>query len=293
MSINKAKLLAAGLFIVILIAASGLPGCGDNSPEDSTTTDAVEAAKARERSLNAEILKSKDTPIYDYEIINTYDHDVDNFTEGLVMDDGLLYEGTGRYEQSRLLKTQLETGEVLRQHDLDPEYFGEGVTVLGDEVYQLTYLSNTGFIYDKESFEPLGTFEYPGQGWGLTNDGEELIMSDGSASLYFLDPETLEEKGDVAVSDNEGPVSDLNELEYIDGEVYANVFKTTLIAIIAPETGEVTGWINLAGINPDPVELKDPYFLNGIAYRQETGRLLVTGKCWPTIFEIQLVNTSN
>jgi glutamine cyclotransferase len=205
------------------------------------------------------------------------------------MDDGLLYEGTGRYGQSRLLKTELETGKVLRQYDLDPEYFGEGVTVFGDDVFQLTYLSNTGFIYDKESFEPVGAFEYPTQGWGLTNDGKELIMSDGSAALRFLDLETLQETRRITTSDNEGVVENLNELEYIDGEVYANVFKTTLIAIIDPETGEVTGWINLAGINPDPAELKDPYFLNGIAYRQETGHLLVTGKGWPTIFEIELV----
>lgn len=289
MSINKAKLLAAGLFVIILIAASGPLGCGSSSLEDNTPTDAVEAVRVREKELNQELLKRKEVPIYDYEIINTYAHDVNNFTQGLVMDGGLLYEGTGRYGQSRLLKTELETGKVLRQYDLDPEYFGEGVTVFGDDVYQLTYLSNTGFIYEKDSFELKGTFDYPTQGWGLTNDGKELIMSDGSAALHFLDLETLRETRQITVSDNEGAVGNLNELECIDGEVYANVFKTTLIAIISPDTGQVAGWINLAGINPNPAVLKDSCVLNGIAYRQENGHLLVTGKGWPTIFEIELV----
>ena len=290
---KKAISLAAVLIVLAIVFSSVLLGCRGDSSQVNTAADDAEAAKARERSRNAETLSSRDVPIYDYDIINTYDHNEDNYTQGLVMDGGLLYEGTGLYGQSRLLKTELETGDVLQQYDLEPEYFGEGVTVLGDQVYHLTFLSYTGFIYDKESFEPVGTFEYPTQGWGLTNDGKELIMSDGSAALHFLDPETLEQTRYITVSDNEGAVDNLNELEFIDGEVYANVFKTTLIAIIDPETGEVTGWVNMAGINPDPVELKDPYVLNGIAYRRETGHLLVTGKGWPTIFEIELVEPGN
>jgi len=288
---ENTDLLAAVSIVLVMVISYALLGCGGSYPRNPPA-DHVDAARAWEKAHNKEVLQQKEAPIYDYEIINTYDHDVNNFTEGLVMDGGLLYEGTGLYDQSSLLKSELETGDVLRRHDLDPEHFGEGVTVFGDKVFQLTYLSNTGFVYDKESFKLLKTFEYPTQGWGLTDNGEELIMSDGSAALHFLDPETLEETRYITVSDNEGTVGNLNELEYIDGEIYANLFKTSLVAIISPDTGEVTGWINLAGINPDPAALKDPYVLNGIAYRQETGRLLVTGKCWPTIFEIELVESS-
>ena len=283
-----AAILTAGVSAVLLLALSFFPGCGSSPPQEPSANAAAEAA-AREKEQNRGILQTKEAPVYGYEVVNTYDHDRSAFTQGLVMDEGLLYEGTGLYGESRLTGSELETGEVLREHDLAEEYFGEGITVLGDEVFQLTYKSNLGFIYDKETFELERTFQYPGQGWGLTHDGSRLIMSDGSPVLYFLDPRTMQDAGSLFVQDNEGPLYNLNELEYIDGEIYANVWKTSLIAIISPQTGEVTGWIDLAGLNPDPAELKGEYVLNGIAYDPLAQRLLVTGKCWPHIYEIELI----
>jgi glutamine cyclotransferase len=283
---------AAVLVLIPLIAVFSLclcPGCGSDPDRNAVREEVLEGATVREEILNQQILQHKQGAIYDYEIIATFDHDPSYFTEGLVLEDGLVYEGTGRKGRSKLVKYDQETGDILREHDLDPSYFGEGITVLGDEVFQLTYTSNLGFVYDKDTFEQKRTFAYPTQGWGLTHNGSELIMSDGTSTLHFFDPLSVEEKGSVTVRDNEGPVSNLNELEYIDGEIYANVWKTSLIAIISPRSGEVTGWIDLAGMNTDPDGLKDDLVLNGIAYDDESGHLLVTGKCWPYMYEIELV----
>ena len=239
---------------------------------------------------NREEILSQDTiPVFTYKIIKTYPHDVTSYTEGLLMHDGYLYESTGRYGQSRLLKIDLETGEVIQQKKLGPHYFGEGIILFKDQIYQLTYKSNVGFIYDKDSFDLKGFFHYPTQGWGMTTDGNELIMSDGSAALIFLDPKTLSYKRDIIVFDDESEVGFLNELEYVNGEVYANIWQTNLIARISLETGKVTAWIDLTGINPDPAKLKYPYVLNGIAYDNKSGHFLITGKCWPRVYEIALV----
>ena len=183
----------------------------------------------------------------------------------------------------------IRTGEIQRRHDLEPLYFAEGITALGDEIFQLTYQSCFGFVYQKDDFQFKRTFSFQHQGWGLTDDRNQLIMSNGSAALIFVDPETMETKRSVIVADQAGPVWNLNELEYIDGEVYANVWKTSLIAMISPDTGAVTGWLNMSGINPDPTVLKDPFVLNGIAYDEETGHIFITGKCWPKVYEIELV----
>jgi len=185
----------------------------------------------------------------------------------------------------------LETGKVLQLYALPPQFFGEGVTVYGDEIIQLTWQSNTGFVYDKDSFKLLQTFNYPTEGWGITHDGERLIMSDGTSTLRFWDPQTYVEIGRIKVYDDDGPVVRLNELEYIQGEIYANVWQTNRIARIDPNTGQVTGWIDLAGLSPQdssqPVDV-----LNGIAYDAENDRLFVTGKLWPKLFEIKLISTS-
>jgi len=184
----------------------------------------------------------------------------------------------------------LETGEVLQIHELPAQFFGEGVTVYGNDIIQLTWQSHVGFVYDRDSFELLQEFNYSTQGWGITHDGERLIMSDGTATLYFLDPETFEEIGRVGVYDNDGSVNRLNELEYVQGEIYANVWQTNCIARIDPQTGQVVGWIELKGLLT-PEDRSEPVdVLNGIAYDAENARLFVTGKLWPKLFEIELIS---
>jgi glutamine cyclotransferase len=232
-------------------------------------------------------------PRYTVKVINAYAHDREAFTQGLVIQDGTLYEGTGLYGRSTLRQVELETGAILKMHSLQDQLFGEGITVYEDKIIQLTWQSHVGFVRDRESFELLQEFHYPGQGWGLTHDGERLIMSDGTPLVHFLDPNTLEEVGQVVVRDRGGPVFDLNELEYIHGEVWANVWKSDRIARIDPETGRVVGWIDLAGLL-SPEDLAQPVdVLNGIAYDAQTDRLFVTGKLWPKLFEIELIPQTN
>ena len=242
------------------------------------------------RQVNREEILSQNTiPLYTYKIVNTYPHNVTSYTEGLLMHDGYLFESTGRYGLSRLLKTELETGKAIQSYKLDPRYFGEGITILQDHIFQLTYKSNIGFVYDKNNFEMIKVFHYPTEGWGMTTDGDELIMSDGSATLVFLDLKTLQQKRYITVSDDIGEIGFLNELEYVNGDLFANVWQTNLIARISPKTGKVNGWIDLTGINPDPNKLKYPYVLNGIAFKKKSGHLLVAGKCWPELYEIVLI----
>jgi glutamine cyclotransferase len=235
-------------------------------------------------------------PTYRYRVVNVFPHDPTAFTEGLVYVDGVLYEGTGLDDESNppgrsvLEKKVLETGEVLQGLALAPQYFGEGVTVFEDKVYQLTWRERTGFVYDKETLEPLRSFAISSEGWGLTHDGERLIRTDGTSSLIFLDPDSLEETGRVEVRDKQGtPVANLNELEYVDGEIYANVWLTDKIVRIDPVTGQVLGWIDLAGLLPPEDRSQRVDVLNGIAYDADHDRLFVTGKWWPKLFEIDLV----
>jgi glutamine cyclotransferase len=229
-------------------------------------------------------------PIYSYDTVNTYPHDRDAFTQGLVFEDGVLYEGTGLSGHSTLRRVELETGAILQIRELPDQFFGEGITIYGNKIIQLTWQSNVGFVYDKNSFELLEQFNYSTEGWGITHDGERLIMSDGTSILHFLDPQTFEEVGQLEVFDNDGPVTRLNELEYVQGEIYANVWQTDRIARIAPGTGRVAGWVHLEGLltaedRTEPVDV-----LNGIAYDADTNRLFVTGKLWPKLFEIELIS---
>ena len=223
-----------------------------------------------------------------YEVVKVYPHDQNAFTQGLVIEKGVLYESTGLYGNSTLRRVNLETGNVLQSYALPTEFFGEGITVFGDRIIQLTWQSHKGFVYDKHSFDLLQEFSYPTEGWGITNDGSQLIMSDGTANLYFLDPETFQKVGQVEVRDGNASVTNLNELEYINGEVYANIWPTNKIAIINPQTGQVKAWIDLTGIytqeNNDPNSV-----LNGIAYDAESDSLFVTGKMWSQLFEIKSI----
>jgi glutamine cyclotransferase len=228
-------------------------------------------------------------PVLGYRIVNTYPHDPRAFTQGLVFADGVLYEGTGIRGQSSLRKVDLKTGNILRVRQLSAHFFGEGITIYGNRVIQLTWRAKVGFVYDRQTFQLLETFNYPTEGWGITHDGRSLIMSDGTSTLYFLDPQTFQEVDRLAVHTRDGPVSRLNELEYVQGEIYANVWKTDRIARISPQTGEVVGWIDLEGLLKPEDRNSRIDVLNGIAYDVENDRLFVTGKLWPKLFEIELV----
>lgn len=228
-------------------------------------------------------------PVYDVEIVNVYPHDIDAFTQGLEFADGELYEGTGKYGLSGLRKVKLETGEVLKRVALPDDVFGEGITIWRDRVIQLTWQERVGFIFDKATFEPRGRFRYSGEGWGLTHDDRHLIMSDGTSTLRFFDPETFRPVRSMRVVTPDGrPVDQLNELEYIDGEIFANIWNTSTIARISARTGRVVGWIDLSNVRPRRATGTNAV-LNGIAYEPTSKRLFVTGKNWSDLFEIRLV----
>jgi glutamine cyclotransferase len=227
---------------------------------------------------------------YGYEVVHVYPHDLHAFTQGLFFLDGVLYEGTGLEEQSTIRKVKLETGEVLQKRDVPGEYFGEGIVNWKDRLLEITWRTQTGFIYDLATFAPKGRFDYPGEGWGLTQDGKRIIMSDGSSQIRFWDPETLKETGRIQVTAEGQPVDQLNELEWVKGEIYANIWQTDRIARIEPASGKVVGWINLAGLlSPSDPTGGQGAVLNGIAYDAAHDRLFVTGKLWPKLFEIKLV----
>jgi glutamine cyclotransferase len=225
---------------------------------------------------------------YTYEIVNEYPHDENSFTEGLVFDDGVLYESTGIYGSSTLRKVDLETGRTLQLHSLTNEFFAEGITILGDRVIQLTWQSQKGFVYEKDSLDKVKEFSYQGEGWGITHDGERLIMSNGSATLTFLDPETFEITGTLWVHDDDAGLANLNELEYVHGDLYANIWQQGKIAIINIQTGQVKAWIDLSGLY-DGTRIDPDNVLNGIAYDAKGNRLFVTGKRWPQLFQIKLI----
>lgn len=229
-------------------------------------------------------------PRYTYEIVNVFPHDPEAFTQGLLFDQGQLYESTGLKGASSIRRVELQTGQVLARKPLTATYFGEGIAIVGDNLYQLTWQERTGFIYNKDTFEEQQQFTYSIEGWGITFDGTRLIMSDGTFRLYFWDPTTLTELGTIDVHDEHGNlIPMLNELEYVKGEIFANLWQTDLIARIDPATGAVTGWIDLSGLLASAERTPTTDVLNGIAYLPEGDRLFVTGKRWPKLFEIRLL----
>jgi len=227
-------------------------------------------------------------PVYSYEIVHAYPHDPDAFTEGLFYQDGFLYESTGWYSSASIRRVKLETGEILQRRDVASDYFGEGIVAWKGRLIQLTWRSGSGFVYDLASFKPLSTFHYPGEGWALTEDGHRLIMSDGTPTLRFLDPTTLKETGHLLVTDEGKPVANINELEWVKGEILANIWQTDLIARIDPKSGHVVGWIDLGSLAAQVDRHSADDVLNGIAYDAAHDRLFVTGKRWPKLFEIRL-----
>ena len=223
-----------------------------------------------------------------YQVVGDWPHDSGAFTQGLIFSDGKLYESTGQEGQSSLRLVDLQTGKVSKKVDVPAPYFAEGITLLNGKIYQLTWLHEVGFIYDAQTLEQIGQFKYENEGWGIANDGRSLIISDGSHRLKFLDPDSFRVTKTIAVLDGDKPVGKLNELEFVNGEIYANIWHDQRIVTIDPQTGRVTGWIDLTGLLK-PGEVRDPEaVLNGIAYDQPSGRLFVTGKLWPRLFEIKL-----
>ena len=250
---------------VLLVATGRVPGQSASSPDKSHA------------------------PEYTFEIVRQLPHDSTAFTQGFTYCNGLFYEGTGREGQSSLRQVEPETGRLVRKTDLAPDLFGEGITVLGHEAIQLTGLSHVAFVYDLSDFHLLRSFTYSGEGWGLTTDGHDLFMSDGSAEIRVLDAGTFAEKRRIKVRDGSKQVDQLNELEFVDGEIYPNRWHSDRIARISPQTGHILGWIDLAGILGPFYQRQAEAVLNGIAYDCKGKRLFVTGKLWPKIFEIRVV----
>ena len=270
----------------LMFRRSSLPTATSSPTPSPTQTPSLTSSPTQTSIPTTTPSTSNDPIIYTYKIVRTYPHDTNAFTEGLVFDNGVLYESTGEYGFSSLRRVNLDTGNVQQNILLSSSYFGEGLTVVNGSLIQLTWREKIGFIYDKETFDLLDNFSYSSEGWGLTFNGSDLIMSDGTSKLTFLDPVTFQMVGQVNVHDGNSSVTNINELEYVNGDVYANVWLQQNIAIINPQTGTVKGWIDLTGIyqsnNADDV-------LNGIAYDSQTDRLFVTGKDWPNLYEIRII----
>jgi glutamine cyclotransferase len=288
---RKSQFMRVIIFICSLVIL-GLASCGDAkvTPNKSAnnTNSAVNATRAQ-ASL----------PVYGYEIVNTYPHDPKAFTEGLFFHDGFLFESTGEQKRSSLRRVDVKTGKIEQKFDMDPELFGEGTTVFKDKIYQLTWRDKIAFTYDLKTFKMLQEFDYPDDGWGMTHDDTHLIVSNGTHVLKFLDPETLKTEKTLPVFREDGsPLMSINELEYIRGEIWANIWhsekpdilgKPNRIARINPSNGKLIGWIDLANISPDDTKRDDENTLNGIAYDASDDRIFVTGKNWKKLFEIKVI----
>ncbi|MEX6690515.1 glutaminyl-peptide cyclotransferase [Danxiaibacter flavus] len=272
---------------ILVSGVIGLAACGNGTESSDTSKDSGSAATNPVSYV---------PPAIQYNVIKVYPHDTSSYTQGLIWYNNTLYEGTGLKEKSKLLKVDLNTGKQNQQVKLDNEYFGEGITILNNKIYQLTWQEHKVFVYDLNTFKKVQEFEWPYDGWGLTNNGKELIISTGGNNLYFVDPATFKILKTVGVSNNYGPVSDINELEYVNGFVYANIYETDNIIKINPETGAVVGKLDLTDIlskngvvyNREQIGPNTGNVLNGIAFDSAKNSFYVTGKCWPALFEIKL-----
>jgi glutaminyl-peptide cyclotransferase len=223
-----------------------------------------------------------------YRVINTYPHDKRAFTQGLIFDNGSLYESTGQETESSLRQVEISTGKVIRQLNLESSLFGEGITLYKDRIYHVTWTSKVGFVYDKATFNLINKIYYPTQGWGLTTIGDKIVMSDGTNILYFNEPEMFTVVSRIEVYDNEKKIDSLNELEYINGEIWANIWMEDRIARIDPVSGKVIAYIDLKGLLPEDERTRDTDVLNGIAYDKDSKRIFITGKRWPKLYEIKI-----
>jgi glutaminyl-peptide cyclotransferase len=262
-------LKAAGIMLVMALVL----------PNSSCQTGAI---------TNGGVPARQDVGTLRYEIVHVWPHDRDAFTQGLIFHDGKLLESTGEVGRSSLRRVELETGQVTEKSEVPPPYFAEGITLLKGKIYQVTWQHHLGFIYDAGTFQKLGEFHYDGEGWGLTNDGHSLILSDGSNRLRFIDPDNFQVQKTIAIIAGGTAVRELNELEYVQGEIYANIWHADRIARIDPQTGRLAGWIDLTGLLAQGDVSDEEAVLNGIAYDEARGRLFVTGKLWPKLFEIKL-----
>ncbi len=276
----------------------------DGNPIASATTitdlplgthDVVASFKLEGESVNISqsitILNNQSPTIYTFNILNEYPHDINSYTQGLEFYNGELYEGTGQYRASKLRKVDYKTGEVLKNIDLANEYFGEGITILNDKIYQLTWKKGTGFVYDVNTFEKTGSFKYGNslEGWGICNDGSKLYKSDGTEKIWTLNPETLVEEGYIQAYHNKGKVVELNELEWVNGKIYANRWNKNGVAIINPKNGAVEGVIDFTPLRDQVTQHPRLDVLNGLAYNPDTKTLFVTGKYWDKLFEVEIV----
>lgn len=259
--------------LLILSAIAFIAACNNNNPDDEATTPNNVAEPAN----------------IPYTIVNVFPHDTSSFTQGLQWHNDFLYEGTGLKGESHLMKVNLKDGKALQKISLDTSYFGEGITILNDKVYQLTWQEHKIFVYDVKSLKKVKEFNWDYQGWGITNDGKNLIISTGSNNLYFVDPETMRILSSISVSSNYGPLGDINELEFVDGKIYANIWGSDYIVRINPQSGAVEARIDLSGIlQKHGKDYPGKDVLNGIAYNPVTKSFYVTGKKWPALFELKL-----
>ncbi len=262
-----------GTTVLLLLAGSAFGSCVSDTPANELVTTDNTVGR---------------TPTYVADVVRSYPHDPTAYTQGLLWHEGRMFEGTGEIGKSNIREVELSSGRVIRQRDLAEPHFGEGIAILGDNLYQVTWTTKSAFVYDWKTFQPKKEFSYEGEGWGLTTDGVSLIMSDGTATIRYRDPQTFEIQRSISVADNETAVTLLNELEWVKGEIWANVYQSDQIVRIDPETGKVLGWIDLTGILPSMDKHGREDVLNGIAYDAEGDRIFVTGKYWSRLFEITI-----
>ncbi|MDT5155843.1 MAG: glutaminyl-peptide cyclotransferase [Acidobacteriota bacterium] len=270
------------LFTLVLLCSTGC------DPDDGSNKSTVNGSEKRGATATPAAASAEQIPIYGYEVVNIFPHDPLAFTQGIIFQNGVLIESTGLEGHSTLRRVELQTGRVIQSIDVPKFYFAEGMTLFAGKIYQLTWKGAKGFVYDPETFQKTGEFSYTGEGWGLTHDADSLILSDGSEQIRFIDPSTYKVKRTISVLDHGRPLQEINELEYVKGEIYANVWHQNRVARIDPQTGHINGWIDLSGLLR-PGEVTDPdAVLNGIAYDEQGDRLFITGKLWPKLFEIRL-----